>query len=110
MVHDVKMGDVVQKEASDPAQEVAIKRSDGAASIGPGAAAVVRQFRVGVMQVGERYDPVIHKAPRNDVEFDNACDSVCASAEVEGVQCCKDPSVRYQHRIALRTAKDNRIS
>lgn len=72
MVHDMKVGDVVQKETSGPAKKIAIKRSDSAASIRPSAAAVVRQFRVGVVKVSERHDPVVHKAPRNDVEFDNA--------------------------------------
>lgn len=53
------MGDVVEEETTGPAEKRSVDGGDGTADKGPLFLAVVRDARIGVVEVREHDDPVV---------------------------------------------------
>jgi len=67
MMHNMVVCDIVQEETTLPAKKVPINGCRRTALKVPLSGAVVRQFGIGVLQVGDHSEKVIKKKPRNQI-------------------------------------------
>lgn len=69
---DMEMGHIMEKEAPLPAQDVSIDRCCSPALVIPSLASVVRQLRIGMMEVRDQDEPVRDELFSNESAY---CDS-----------------------------------
>lgn len=71
VVGNMVVGDVVQEEATDPAEKRTIDGGDGTTDKGPAVLAEMGHRRIGVVEIGKHHDPVVRKQVRDRVVFDD---------------------------------------
>lgn len=103
------LADAVHEVRSDRAHEVAVHRAEGAALEVPLVGRVVRQRRVGVLEVGDHDEPVVDAEVRDEVVLDDAGEATVEVAE-EGDERdhADEESVREENLGAVALVEDER--
>lgn len=109
MVNDVEVGDAVKEEVAHPTEEIAVKRCCSTTRERPFLAAVMGQLRVGVVEVGDHDEPVIHAEPRDTVVLDDVSETVLQRCELYGVDHCEYSYVGYDDDVALALGEDDSV-
>lgn len=109
VVHDVEVRDVVEEDATDEAQEVAVDGGDCAARGCPCATAVDWDFGVCVVQKGDHDNPVVHEQPGHAVELRKLPDPDCRRDFVEDPCGCANSEVGKDNRVPLVGQKDHGV-
>lgn len=86
MMDDVVVRDTVQEKPALPAEEVPVHGGSSTTRIRPGLVAVVREFEVGVMQVGDHHEPVADPEPWDAVELHHVPDAVLHGGALEDAE------------------------
>lgn len=103
MVHDVVVRDVVQEELARAPEELPVHRRRRAAPVRPRAAAVERNRGVGVLQEGDRDDPVVNEEPRDAVVLHHVPEAVglCGAREGNKHADHRNVGIDDQNTLAL---------
>lgn len=109
MVDDMKMCNTVEEEIAHRAQKVPIDRGSRATRIRPFRVAVMWQHGVGVVEVGDHDEPVVHTEPWDTVVLDDIREAVQAAGVSHGVDHCEDAEVGDDHDVALGFVKDHSV-
>lgn len=104
---DVEVGDTVEEEVTHPAEEVTVEGRSGTTRVGPLLAAVVGQLGVGVVEVGDHNEPMVHAEPWDTVVLDDVCESVLQAGDLDGVHHGEDAEVGDDDNVALGLGKDD---
>ena len=109
MVYDVVMGDIVEEEAALPAEEGAIDGSGRATLVTPSAAAVVRDIRVCVVEVGDHDEPVCDGEPGYEVELGDGGEAVEGACVGDAADHGEDADVGDDDGVALAFGEEDRV-
>lgn len=111
VVKDVSLSNTVEKVRTNRTEPVAVNRAKSATREGPCLGLVVRKSGVGVLEVGDHYEPVVAPQVRNDIVAEDVRETALGEQAPggESAERSGDTNVGNDNLHAVTLVKDNRI-
>lgn len=109
MMHNMKMRNVMQEEPAHPPKEIPVNGRSCPTSKTPRAVAVMRERRVGVVEVGDHDEPVRNEEPGDAVVFEYDDGTPDETRLADGVYHRSNAKIGCKHDSALGTCEEDGV-